>query len=390
MQSLIEKYRIKLTETPTDYVRSIHEKIDWEDQLVAIAGARGVGKSTLLLQHIKLHDNIDKTLYVTADDLWFSDHSLYELANTFYKLGGRNLYIDEIHKYKNWSQEIKNIYDSFSRLKVCYTGSSILDLQRGSADLSRRLLQYDMYGLSFREYLALGHDIQIPSHSLDQILSQKVNFPLDRHRPLELFREYLKKGYYPYFKSSNYLLRLQNVVNRVIETDIPATTGITISTVVKLKRLLYIIAQSVPFKPNYSKIARDLDTSRGYVNDLMVWLDKAQLINILRDDTHGISALGKVDKVYLADPNLCYAISDSEPNIGNIRETIFLAWMKVTHSVTSSRESDFRVGKYTFEVGGKNKKHEQIRDIPDSFIVKDDIESGYGDVVPLWTFGLLY
>ena len=389
MHSLIEKYRLKIEETSTEYIRSIHDKIDWDDRLTAIIGARGVGKSTLLLQHIKLHDDIKKTLYVSADDLWFSTHSLYELADTFYKQGGKNLYIDEIHKYKNWSQEIKNIYDTYSNIKVCYTGSSILDLYKGNADLSRRLLQYNMYGLSFREFLGMGYGINVPIYSLDDVISNRIEITMS-YRPLELFREYLRQGYYPYFKSKEYLLRLGNVINRVLENDIPTATGITISTVSKLKKLLYIIAQSVQFKPNYSKISRDLDTSRNLVNDLMIWLDKAELINILRDDTHGISALGKIDKIYLADPNTCFSLSDTVPNIGNLRETIFLAWLRVTHNITASRESDFKIGKYTFEVGGKNKKHNQIREIPDSFIVKDDIEYGHEDVIPLWNFGLLY
>ena len=390
MRTLIEKYRIKLEETSISYIRSIHNIIEWDDKLIAIIGARGVGKSTLILQHIKLHDNIDETLYVSADDIWFSDHSLYELAETFYKNGGKKLYVDEIHKYPNWSQEIKNIYDSFSQLNIVYTGSSILELQKGNADLSRRLLQYYMHGLSFREYIGLKYNIEIPIHTLDQVLENKIEFPYDQYRPIPLFKEYVQKGYYPYFNLSGYSMRLSQVINRVIETDIPVATGISISTVAKLKKLMYIIAQSVPFKPNYTKISRDIDTGRNTVSDLMIWLEKADLINILRDDTKGISALGKVDKIYLNNPNIAYAISDNVPDIGNVRETIFLAMLKATHNIIASKESDFKVGKHTFEVGGKNKKHRQIQNIPDSYIVKDDIEYGYQNEIPLWAFGLLY
>ncbi len=390
MEKLYEKFRLKLEETPTDYVRYLHDEIAWDDRLIAIIGARGVGKSTLVLQHIKLHDDVHTSLYVTADDLWFSNHSIVELAETFYKNGGKTLYIDEIHKYKNWSTEIKNVYDTYSQLKVVYTGSSILDLQKGGADLSRRRLEYKMYGLSFREYLKIGRGIEVPVHSLEQILSNRIEFQMKDYRPIALFKEYLKEGYYPYFQSKGYYLRLLSVVNRVVEEDIPKFAELSVATAGKLKKLLYIIAQSVPFKPNYSKLGRDLDTHRNSVSELMVWLDKAGLINILRDDTHGMSALGKVDKIYLNNPNLSYALSDTTPNIGNIRETTFLSLLKVTHTVTSSSVSDFKVGDYTFEIGGRNKKQKQIQGIGNAFVVKDDIEYGYQNAIPLWAFGLLY
>lgn len=390
MEKLYEKFRLKLEETPTDYVRHIHDKIEWDDPLVSIIGARGVGKSTLVLQHIKLHGEMGTSLYVSADDLWFTNHSIVELAEEFYKNGGKTLYIDEIHKYKNWSTEIKNIYDTYSRLKVVYTGSSILDFQKGGADLSRRRLEYTMPGLSFREYLKLSRGLEIPIHTLEQILSNHIEFPTKEYRPIALFKEYLKEGYYPYFQSKGYYLRLLSVINRVVEDDIPKFAELSPATAEKLKKLLYIIAQSVPFKPNYSKLGRDLDTHRNSVSDLVIWLDKAELINILRDDTHGISALGKVDKIYLNNPNLSYALSDTTPDMGNIRETIFLAMLKVTHIVTSSSVSDFKTGNYTFEVGGKNKRQKQIQGMENAYIVKDDIEYGYQNIIPLWAFGLLY
>lgn len=390
MRTLIDRYRMLIEETPTDYVRDIHDSIDWNDQLIAIMGARGVGKTTLVLQHIKLHEDLGKTLFVFADDVWFSAHTLFDLAELFYKEGGKALYIDEIHKYANWSQEIKNISDSLPRLRVCYTGSSVLDLQKGSHDLSRRLLNYHLYGLSFREYIALSRGIDIPKHTLEQILSGEIDFPFDKYRPIELFKEYLKEGYYPFFRRSGYYLRLNNIINTVIEQDIPRFAELTVSMAEKLKILLYIIAQSVPFKPNYTKIARDIDTNRNVVSDLVVWLEKAELINVLRDETNGIKLLGKVNKIYLNNPNLAYALSDDIPNIGNIRETIFLTWLKVGHKITASSVSDFKVGDYTFEVGGKNKGQAQVKDVKNAYIVKDDIEHGFKEVVPLWAFGLLY
>lgn len=390
MKTLVAKFRNILKNVDTSYIRNIHNTIPWDDRLIAILGSRGVGKTTLVLQHIKLYEELDCTLFVYADDIWFSTHSLVSLAETFYKEGGKVLYIDEIHKYKNWSQEIKNIYDSYPELKVRYTGSSILDLQKGNHDLSRRVLEYQMYGLSFREYIALKHGTEIPIHSLEQVLANKINFPYTEHRPIALFKEYLKTGYYPFFKEEGYELRLDKTINAILEVDIPKFAELSISTTEKLKMLLYIIAQSVPFKPNYSKIARDLNIHRNTVSDLMVWLNKADLINILHDDVEGYKLLGKVNKIYLNNPNLAYVLSDNEPNIGNVRETMFLSWMRVTHRVTASSVSDFKVDKYTFEVGGRKKGQHQIKDVDNAYIVKDDIEYGHKNEIPLWAFGLMY
>ncbi len=390
LDSLYRTFRLRLENVSTAYVRNHHDKISWNSRLIAILGARGVGKSTLILQHIKLHEDIRTSLYVSADDIYFSTHNLVDLAEKFYQEGGKALYIDEIHKYSNWSTEIKNIYDIYPTLRIIYTGSSILDLKKGEADLSRRKLEYRLPGLSFREYLAIDKGIQLPIHSLEQLLVNNIEFPYQKHRPIALFKEYLKTGYYPYFQEGGYYIRLQSVINQILESDIPGFTDMTLSTSQKLKKLLYIIAQSVPFKPNYSKLARDLDMSRNLVSDLMIYLEKAQLINILRDNTHGISLLGKVDKIYLNNPNLAYALSDSTPDIGNIRETIFLTLLKETQTVVSSSVADFQIGTFTFEVGGKNKKQKQIQGVKNAFIVKDDTEYGYRNVLPLWAFGLIY
>ncbi len=390
MKNIVAKFRNLLKNVDTSYVRNIHSTILWDARLIAILGARGIGKTTLVLQHIKLYEDVDTTLFVYADDLWFSTHSLVELAETFYQNGGKVLYIDEIHKYRNWSQEIKNIYDLYPDLKVRYTGSSILDLQKGSHDLSRRVLEYQMYGLSFREYVVLNYGVDVPIHTLEQVIAGKIDFPYTDYRPIALFKEYLSKGYYPYFKEPGYELRLEKTIQAILEVDIPKFAELSVSVAEKLKMLLYIIAQSVPFKPNYSKIARDLNIHRNTVADLMVWLDKADLINVLRDDTQGYKLLGKVNKIYLNNPNLAYVLADDEPDMGNVRETMFFSWMRVTHKVTASSIADFKVGKYTFEVGGKNKKQKQIQGVEDAFIVKDDIEYSYQNVIPLWSFGLLY
>lgn len=390
MEKLIEKSRIKIAEVSADYVRRIHDEIAWDNRLVAIVGARGVGKTTMILQHIKLHDNAPTALYVTADDLWFTSHTLVELADVFYKNGGRTLYIDEVHRYPKWSVELKNIYDTYSRLKVVYTGSSILDIRRGGADLSRRQLEYTMYGLSFREYLLLSHGIDLPVYTLDDVVAQRIEFPAGEHRPIALFKEYMREGYYPFFRQRDSHTRLQQVVNQVLEVDIPKFAELTLTTIEKLKRLMYVVAQSVPFKPNYSKLGRDLECHRTSVSDLMLLLEKSHLVQILRDDSFGVSSLGKVDKIYLGNTHLAYALNDSVPNVGNLRETVFLTSVKPKYDVMASSVADFKVGKYTFEVGGRNKKQKQIQGVDDAFVVKDDIEYGYQNVIPLWAFGFLY
>ena len=390
MDRLFEKSRAKISEVATDYVRNVHDEIAWDDRMVAIMGARGVGKTTLLLQHIKLYDNTATALYVTADDLWFTSHTLVELADTFYKNGGRTLYIDEVHRYANWSVELKNIYDTYTQLKVVYTGSSILDIRRGSADLSRRQLEYTMYGLSFREYLLLAHGIEMPVYSLEDILAHRIEFPTKEYRPIALFKEYMKGGYYPFFAQRDSHTRLQQTVNQVLEVDIPKFADLSFTTIAKLKRLMYVIAQSVPFKPNYSKLGRDLECHRTSVSDLVLLLEKSHMVQILRDDSFGVSSLGKVDKIYLGNTHLAYALSDSVPDVGNLRETVFLAAVSPKYDVMSSSVADFKIGEYTFEVGGKNKKQKQIQGVEKAFIVKDDIEYGYMNVIPLWAFGFLY
>lgn len=390
MDRLFEKSRAKISEVATDYVRNVHDEIAWDDRMVAIVGARGVGKTTLLLQHIKLYDNTATALYVTADDLWFTSHTLVELADTFYKNGGRTLYIDEVHRYANWSVELKNIYDTYTQLKVVYTGSSILDIRRGSADLSRRQLEYTMYGLSFREYLLLAHGIEMPVYSLEDILAHRIEFPTKEHRPIALFKEYMKGGYYPFFAQRDSHTRLQQIVNQVLEVDIPKFADLSFTTIAKLKRLMYVIAQSVPFKPNYSKLGRDLECHRTSVSDLVLLLEKSHMVQILRDDSFGVSSLGKVDKIYLGNTHLAYALSDSVPDVGNLRETVFQATVSPKYDVMSSSVADFKIGEYTFEVGGKNKKQKQIQGVEKAFIVKDDIEYGYMNVIPLWAFGFLY
>lgn len=389
MDKLLADYREKILATNTDFVRYLEPQIAWDARLIAILGARGVGKTTMLLQHIKLHDNPTTSLYVSADDLYFSQHTLVELAEKFYHNGGKRLYIDEIHRYRGWSVEIKNIYDRLSGLSVVYTGSSILELEKGGADLSRRKLQYMMYGLSFREYLELGHDLHMPVASFEDVLRGEVHLPAE-WRPLQYFHQYLQNGYYPFFLEPGYLSRLNAIVNATLETDIPIFAGFSIATAQKLKRLMYIVAQSVPFKPNMTKIAADIGISRNQLADIFTYLEKAGMIAQLRLDVQGISLLGKTDKVYLDNTNMAYALSDTTPDVGNVRETAFYALTRVTHKPLSSRQADFTIDGITFEVGGKSKTQKQISGLPHAYVVKDDIETAGLTTLPLWTFGMLY
>lgn len=367
----------------------MYARIDWNNRLIGLVGPRGVGKTTLMLQYAKEQLPRNLTLFVNADDLYFSTHHLVDLADEWVKQGGKYLLIDEIHKYKDWSRELKLIYDYHAGLKVYFTGSSILDIHKGAADLSRRALMYDMQGLSFREYLELFRDIRFPIYSLDDILHQRVELPTD-FRPLAHFPTYLKQGYYPFSNENQFSIRLQQVVTNTLETDIPQYADLSVAVSRKLKRLLGIIAQSVPFKPNMSSISTMMGISRNYLSDYFLYLEEAGLISQLRDDTGGIRSLGKVDKVYLDNPNLIYALASAGADTGNLRETFFFNQMRVQQDVLTSSISDFLIDGKTFEVGGRNKKQKQLQGVENGYIVKDGIETGHLNVIPLWQFGLNY
>ena len=392
MESLFATSQLLISRVDTTYVRDKHNEIDWNSRLVAILGARGTGKTTMILQHIRLHNATSQALYVMADDFYFTSHRLEELANKFMLLGGKYLYIDEIHKYKGWSTEIKNIYDKMPDLHVVYSGSSILDLEKGGADLSRRKLEYIMPGLSFREYLNISQGWNLPRYTLEEILAGKVDFPYKAARPLQLFASYLREGYYPFFKEGNYTMRLNGIIKQVVEDDVPKFADMEIASVQKLKKLLYVLAQNVPFKPNYAKLERDLGISRNTLPKYMQYLEKAGLIGVLREKVQGIKLLEKIEKIYLNNPNEAYILSDETPNIGTLRETIFFAWLRVEHLVSSSPVSDFEVDGLTFEIGGKNKGKKQLATLlsDKAYVVKDDTEYVFQNFIPLWMFGFVY
>jgi uncharacterized protein len=389
MRTLYQKFETLLQNTTTDFKRYLYEKVSWDSRMVGIIGARGVGKTTMILQHIKENLDSKKALYVSADDMYFGENKLLDLADEFNKNAGEYLFIDEIHKYNDWSRELKNIYDSFPTLKVVFTGSSVLDILKGSADLSRRAIIYKLQGLSFREYLKLFHNYETEVYSLNQIVNNEVKLPNITH-PLPLFNDYLKRGYYPFGIENEMNLRLGQIIVQTLESDIPQYANLNVGTSRKLKRLLSIIAESVPFKPNFSKIAEIISVSRNSLDDYFSYMEKAGLIGQLRDETNGIRGLGKVDKVYLDNTNIIFNLVGDKSNIGNIRETFFFNQMQVKNEVISSKKADFVIDNYTFEVGGKNKQQTQIEQDGKSYLVKDDIEFGYHHVIPLWAFGLNY
>ena len=389
MEQLYEFFTRKLKSTPTDFLRYKYNQIKWQGRFWGLVGPRGVGKSTMLLQYIKLHLNIKDTLYVSADQLYFSEHKLVELADHFVKMGGKHLFIDEIHKYEGWSRELKQIYDSYDDLQVVISGSSILDIYKGLADLSRRVPIYHMQGLSFREYLRLFHQIETPVYSLEDILVHKAVIPGVEH-PLPLFQDYLRRGYYPFGKDEEFEMELLQVITQTMEVDIPQHLLANISLGRKLKSLLLVVAKSVPFKPVMQRLADATGISRNDIPSYLIYMERAGMIAQLRDATGGLRGLGKVEKLYLDNTNLIYTLSPDKADIGNVRETFFMNQTRVANEVISSPISDFEIDGKTFEIGGRKKEQKQIQDAAEGYIVKDDLENGYANTIPLWAFGLNY
>ena len=389
MQTLFEYSNRLISNVDKKFTRYLYNTIHWENKLIGIVGPRGVGKTTLVLQYIKNNLDVRHTLYVSAEDFYFAKHRLSDLASDFVKWGGKYLFIDEIHKYPDWSNELKLIYDYHNHLKVVFTGSSVLDLKKGSSDLSRRAVLYNLQGLSFREYLMLFHQIEVLVFNLNEILNHQVKVPQMAH-PLPLFADYLKRGYYPFALEPDFDLKLLQVVHQTLESDIPVYAGMNVSKGRQLKQLMAIIAESVPFKPNMTKISEILAISRNVIADYLLYMEEAGMLAQLRDDTKGIRGLGKINKVYLDNTNLVYILARENANKGNIRETFFLNQCRVHHQIVSSNLADFKMEDKDFEIGGKNKGLKQIETAENGFLVKDDIESGFFNTIPLWHFGLMY
>ena len=387
-ESLLQYMKEQLRLTSMDFKRYLYHKMEWDKRLQCLTGGRGVGKSTMVKQHI-IETPEEHSLYVSADHSYFTTHTLIELADEFVKEGGEHLYIDEIHKYEGWSREIKQIYDTHPALKVFITGSSILDLLDGEADLSRRVVMQHLYGMSFREYLELVHHIHIPVYALEEVLSGKAQ-PDELPHPLPLFRQYLRTGYYPFAVEGDFYERMQNVIRQTMESDIPHYAKMSPATGRKLRQMLSIIAQNAPYKPEAQALANELHISRNNVSDYLLYMEKAEMIGQLRDDTGGMRGLGKVEKVYLDNTNIQYALVGEKAEIGNVRETFFYNQLQVTQEVIASRVSDFCVSDYTFEVKGKKKGKKQISEIQNGYVVRDEIEYATQQIIPLWAFGLMY
>ncbi len=389
MEQLFEYFKRKLKETPTDLVRYKYNEIEWRGHALGLVGPRGVGKSTMLLQYIKMQLEEKDTLYVSADHLYFASHTLVDLADRFYKMGGKHLFIDEIHRYEGWSVEVKQIFDSYSDLQLVISGSSILEITKGMADLSRRVPIYEMQGLSFREYLHLFHGIRTDALPMGRLLRHDYGIPGVEH-PLPLFHDYLRCGYYPFGMDAAYDIELMQVVAQTMESDIPLYLNTNVSIGRKLKQLLMVVAESVPFKPVMQKLADVTGISRNYIQDYLMYMERAGMIAQLRDAVGGIRGLGKTEKIYLDNTNLIYVLAPKRADIGNVRETFFMNQLRVVGDVMCSPVSDFLVDGMTFEIGGRKKGQKQISEIDNAYVVKDDIEIGFANVIPLWAFGLLY
>jgi len=387
-----------LKEIPSSYKRYLYKKIDFNSQMIGIVGARGVGKTTLLLQYTKeLKQNYPKykSLYFSYDYPTNIDIKLFELAEEFSKIGGEFLIIDEIHKYKNFSTDLKAIYDFYPKLKVIFTGSCATSIYNSQADLSRRVVLYKMQGLSYREFLELKLDISLPKYTLEEILDNSIDIVdeiEEKILPLEHFSEYLEVGYYPfYFKDKNNYLQLLNaVINQTIDIDMVNLGLVKPSFTNKLKKLLVVISQSNPFELNITKIATNLEVSRNTIYAYLQHLDKADLLNIVYNVKKGISKLSKPEKLYLNNTNIFYALGN-EAKIGTIRETFFVSQLKLEHNIEVADSGDFIVdNKYIFEVGGKNKSFKQIKDLDNSYLVIDTDNTQNPNKIPLYLFGFLY
>lgn len=400
METLIRRYLNYLDNVSLEYVRDLESKIDWSDRLISVRGQRGVGKTTMLLQHIlKTFGNSDTTsvIYASLDNIYFATHGLLDFIETFHKRGGKYLFLDEVHKYKGWSIEVKNAYDEFSDLHIVFTGSSLINILDSEVDLSRRCVSYDMLGLSYREYLALFKGIKLPAMSLDDILGAPEKMcrrVCSEVKPLQFFSEYLQYGYYPFLLEGvkSYAMRIENIVNLIIETELPAMRGLDNSNIRKIKALLSILASGLPMSIDTVKLSKMSEVSRSTLLTYLQHLDAAKIIRLLYSDNHSVKRMQKPDKVYLENTNMQYALGGMDINIGNIRETFFANQLSYAHTVEySSSAADFLIdGKYTFEIGGRAKDGRQTAGMQDSWIAADDIVHAIGNKLPLWLFGFLY
>ena len=396
IQPLYDNYHRKINKIRLDFKRYLYSQINWKARMIGIKGARGVGKTTMLLQHIlENHENIDDTLYASMDDLWFASHTLIDLVDWADRHGITHLYLDEVHRYKTWSETLKNIYDNYPDMRIIYTSSSLLAMDNGKVDLSRRQTLYTLHGLSFREFLEFEKAYPMQPLSMEALLHDHVKIALDMTKDIKiepLYEAYMEHGYYPFYKEeyNDFLSHLREMVSVVIDNDLPAVENVSYETLQKTKRLLMIISENVPFEPNMSELWKQLATNNELGLRMLYSLDKAQILSLLTEKAKSYKYLYKPDKIFINNTNLMYALCP-HIEVGNARETFFQNQMTVVHKVTTPKKGDFLVdGRYLFEVGGKNKTFDQIKDVPDSFLAIDDTEVGFANRIPLWMFGLLY
>ncbi|HOY30506.1 MAG TPA: AAA family ATPase [Bacteroidales bacterium] len=397
MEQLKYKSNQLVLQLITNFSRYLYGKIDWSWRLNSIIGARGTGKTTLLLQRLKNEHGLnDDSVYVSLDDFYFSNNRFYDFAEDFHLKGGKYIFADEVHKYKNWSQEIKNIYDTLPGLNIVFTGSSIIDIRKQDSDLSRRAIFYYLTGLSFREYLSLADIYKSEPITLDNLIHNHVELSAEiikKIKPLQHFENYLKYGYYPYFYENPPLFyrRLEQTLMLILENDLNFIQGFDYNNIQKIKQLLYILSVNVPFKPNILKLSEKTKISRNTLLSYLHYLEKAQTIQSVYQSGASTSILQKPEKIYLNNTNLSFLLASDTPDKGTLRETFFLNQLRYNHLVESSKEGDFFVDNtYVFEIGGKNKTKKQIQDVPDSYVVADNIEIGAYNKIPLWLFGFLY
>lgn len=397
MNILSQRFYEKYAQTSTKLVRDFIHQVDWSNRFIGIKGSRGVGKTTLLMQYIKLNFNPDyKVLFTSMDSLYFTENRLYDLADVFYKKGGELLVLDEVHRYPAWSVELKNIYDDFPNLKVIFTGSSLLQISKAKADLSRRTVMYEMPGLSFREFLIFENIATFSEVTIENIVENHVQLAIDiisKIKPLEHFSKYLKYGYYPFYLDNikSFHQKLFEAIQVTLEIDIPQFESLQSSNIIYLRKLLQIISGSVPFKPNMNSISQRTGISLNTMKQYLKYLAEANLISLLYVEEKGINSLNKPEKIYLQNTNLMHSLAPENTEIGHIRETFFLSQVKPKLKVNAAFKADFLINnKYTFEIGGKSKPQYQIGGTENAFVVKDNIEVGNDNIIPLWLFGFLY
>jgi hypothetical protein len=387
----------RLNQVKTDFKRFLMDEIHWDDRMIGISGARGSGKTTLILQHMKSSLPVGaEALYVSLDDIYFAGNPVVLFAEEFSRMGGEYLFLDEVHKYPDWSRELKNIYDNLPDLKIIFTSSSALDIYKGGYDLSRRAVVYNLPGLSFREFIEFKYRLTFPAYPLKEILHDPKSIAREitgKIRPMKLFEEYLQIGYYPFFIESerNYPNRLLNILNLILENDLPTIFNIDYYSVLKIKKMLAVLSRIVPYKPNIEKLARQAGTTRDTLLKYLYYLEKAEIVKWLTKDAFGINYLNKPDKIYLNNTNLMFALNSEKPDKGTLRETFLLNQLQVKHKVTYPETGDFLAdGKYLIEVGGKTKNAGQLSGKKDSFIAADDIDFPYDKKIPIWLFGFMY